>query len=58
MRHPPKLAANAPLRELTRSLRVAVVGELRVAAGVVPTIQIARGESGWDLGATHRTSNR
>ncbi len=58
MRHPPKLAANAPLRELTRSLRVAVLGELRVAAGVVPTIQIARGESGWDLGATHRTSNR
>jgi peptide/nickel transport system substrate-binding protein len=55
-RHPPKLPANAPARSLTGTLRVGVLGELRVAGGVIPDLVLARSatEEGWDLGASFR----
>jgi peptide/nickel transport system substrate-binding protein len=53
---PPKLAGNPAARALTSSLRVGVLGELRIAGGVIPDLAFARGPSGegWDLGATFR----
>jgi peptide/nickel transport system substrate-binding protein len=55
-RHPPRLAAGAAPRALTSTLRLGVLGEVRVAGGVMPDIVIARaaGGDGWDLGATYR----
>jgi len=56
VRHPPKLAANATPRTVTSTLRVGVLGEMRVSGGVVPDIVLARSASGegWDLGGTFR----
>ncbi|MRG96899.1 hypothetical protein GF068_33995 [Polyangium spumosum] len=51
---PPKLAPNAPARALTQGLRVGVLGELRVAGGLIPELVLARGGEGWDLGASFR----
>jgi len=51
---PPKLAPNASARALTHSLRVGVLGELRVAGGLMPELVLARGGEGWDLGASFR----
>jgi peptide/nickel transport system substrate-binding protein len=53
-RHPPKLSANAPARSLTSTLRVGVIGDVRVAGGVMPDWVLARGSGGesWDLGAS------
>ncbi len=51
---PPKLAPNATARALTHSLRVGVLGELRVAGGLMPELVLARGGDGWDLGASFR----
>lgn len=56
-RHPPKLTAGAPPRSLTASLRVGVIGEIRVAGALMPDLSLARAEGGgWDLGASHRRS--
>jgi peptide/nickel transport system substrate-binding protein len=53
---PPKLGGNPSARALTSALRVGVIGELRIAGGVVPDVAFARnaGGEGWDLGATFR----
>lgn len=53
---PPKLANNPAARALTSALRVGVLGELRIAGGVVPDLAFARSPNGegWDLGATFR----
>ena len=49
---PPKLSGESP-RALTRSLRTAVLGELRVAGGVVPGVVLESADAGgWDLGAS------
>lgn len=57
VRHPPRLASFAP-RVVTRTLRVGVVGELRVMGAHAPELVLARSTSGegWDLGATHRAA--
>jgi peptide/nickel transport system substrate-binding protein len=57
---PPKLAGNPAARALTGALRVGVLGEMRVAGGVIPDLAFARSQSGegWDLGATFRKAPR
>ena len=57
-RHPPKLSSYAP-RVLARTLRLGVVGELRVAGSSIPQLRLAqaRDANGWDLGASWRTRN-
>lgn len=57
---PPKLHGGAPARSLTRSLRVGVLGDLRVAGGVMPDLVLARSApgEGWDLGASYRRGPR
>jgi peptide/nickel transport system substrate-binding protein len=52
--HPPRLAAGASARSLCSTLRVGVIGEVRVTGGVVPDLVLARGADGWDLGASFR----
>jgi peptide/nickel transport system substrate-binding protein len=44
------------MRQLTSTLRLGVLGELRVAGGVSPDIMLAGGlpAPGWDLGASFR----
>jgi peptide/nickel transport system substrate-binding protein len=56
----PKLAAVASARQLTGTLRVGVLGEMRITGGVVPDVVFARSLSGegWDLGATFRKPAR
>lgn len=54
-----RLDAGAPragsARAVTGSLRVGVLGELRVSGGVVRDLRLARDPAGgWDLGASHR----
>lgn len=52
---------SGPARSLTELLRVGVIGEIRVAGGVVPDIVLARSTlgEGWDLGASfRRAANR
>ncbi|MFO0756483.1 MAG: hypothetical protein U0359_08330 [Byssovorax sp.] len=55
-RSPPKLAGNPSPRSMTGTLRVGVIGELRIAGGVIPDVVFARNLAGdgWDLGATYR----
>jgi peptide/nickel transport system substrate-binding protein len=55
-RHPPKLGSYAP-RVLARTLRLGVVGELRVSGTTIPQVRLAgaRDGNGWDLGASWRT---
>jgi peptide/nickel transport system substrate-binding protein len=52
----PKLPASVSARALTGTLRVGVLGEVRITGGVVPDVVFARNPSGegWDLGATFR----
>lgn len=58
-RRPPKLAAGASPRALTSALRLGVIGEIRVAGGVVPELTIVRSSlEGWDLGASFRRARR
>ncbi|EYF00777.1 hypothetical protein [Chondromyces apiculatus] len=59
-RYPPKLAAGTPARALTSSLRVGVLGEIRIAGAHMPDLVLGRagGEGSWDLGATYRRSAR
>ncbi len=59
VRHPPRIPAGATARSLTTTLRVGVVGELRVTGGVVPEVTLARAAGdGWDLGASSRRPKR
>lgn len=53
--HPPKLG-NVPARTLTRTMRLGVVGEIRVLGGRMPATSLAASPNGgFDLGAsTHR----
>ena len=46
----------APARALTELLRVGVIGDVRIAGGVVPDLVLARSTlgEGWDLGASFR----
>ncbi|AKT37087.1 hypothetical protein [Chondromyces crocatus] len=55
-RHPPRLAAGTPARSLTTSLRVGVLGEIKVAGAHMPDLVLGRaaGDGGWDLGASYR----
>ena len=55
-RSPPRLRPGAPARSMTSMLRVGVIGEIRVAGGVIPDLALAKSPSGdgWDLGATFR----
>ncbi|MEJ7733201.1 MAG: hypothetical protein WKG00_28905 [Polyangiaceae bacterium] len=59
-RHPPKLVADTSPRTLTRTLRVGVLGELRVSGAAMGDVVIARaaGGEGWDLGGTYRKPAR
>jgi len=53
--HPPKLGDVSP-RTLTRTLRLGIVGEIRVQGGRMPDVNLATSSqgAGWDLGATWR----
>jgi peptide/nickel transport system substrate-binding protein len=55
-RAPFKPAQGTPARALTGLLRVGVIGEVRVAGGVIPDVVLARSAAGegWDLGASFR----
>lgn len=55
-RSPPRLALGTPARALTGTLRVGVLGEVRIEGGAAPDIVFVRQPSGdgWDLGATYR----
>jgi len=57
-RSPPKGLTTGSARQLTSNLRIGVLGELRIAGGVIPDIVFARapGGEGWDLGASFRRS--
>jgi len=54
-RHPPRLTSFAP-RVLARTMRLGVVGELRVAGAAIGALRLAaaRDGNGWDLGASWR----
>jgi peptide/nickel transport system substrate-binding protein len=52
-RRPPKLASFAP-KLLTRTLRLGVLGELRVTGAVAPDVFLAKGSEGWDLASSYR----
>lgn len=54
-RQPPRLTSFAP-RVLARTMRLGVIGELRVAGAAVGALRLAaaRDGSGWDLGASWR----
>ena len=55
MRSPPRLAVFSP-RALTRTLKLGVLGELRVVGAHAPDVRLARSATGegWDLGASYR----
>jgi len=58
-RRPPKLAPGALPRALTSALRLGVIGEIRIAGGVVPDLTLARSSlEGWDLGASFRKGRK
>ncbi len=53
VRHPPRVT-EAPARTLTRTLRIGVLGEIRLQGGRVPDLVLPPSPSGWDLGAATR----
>jgi peptide/nickel transport system substrate-binding protein len=57
VRRPPNLASFAP-EVVTRTLRLGVVGELRIVGAAVPDVRIATGRDGWDLASTFRARRR
>jgi peptide/nickel transport system substrate-binding protein len=59
VRHPPKLA-DAPARTMTRTMRIGVIGEIRVQGGRLGDTIIAPALSGfgWDLATTTRGDRR
>jgi peptide/nickel transport system substrate-binding protein len=56
MAHPPKLG-DVPARTLTRTLRLGVVGEIKVAGGRMPELVLPQSATGFgfDLGAAYRS---
>jgi len=56
VRRPPRLTSFAP-RTLTRTLRLGVLGDLRVSGAHAPEVHLAPSPTGegWDLGASYRT---
>jgi peptide/nickel transport system substrate-binding protein len=55
-RIPTRLPLGTPARTLTGMLRVGVIGDVRIAGGIIPDLVLAKplfGE-GWDLGASYR----
>lgn len=59
VRRPPRLTSFEP-RSLTRTLRLGVLGELRVMGAHAGEVHLARASSGggWDLAASHRQPRR
>jgi peptide/nickel transport system substrate-binding protein len=57
MRRPPKLTSFAP-RLVTRTLKLGVLGELRVTGAHAPDVHLARHPTGegWDFGSSYRAS--
>jgi len=57
-RRPPLLASFAP-RTLTRTIKIGVLGELRVLGAHAPYVRLARNPAGdgWDLAASYRLSS-
>jgi peptide/nickel transport system substrate-binding protein len=55
VQRPPRLAAFDP-RQLTRTLHVGVIGELRLSGAHTPDVHLAKNASGdgWDLGSSFR----
>ena len=53
VRHPPRIT-DAPARTLTRTLRIGILGEIRVQGGRIPDLVLPTSSSGWDLGAATR----
>jgi peptide/nickel transport system substrate-binding protein len=55
MRRPPRLASFAP-RVVTRTLKLGVLGDLRVTGAHAPDVHLARSPSGdgWDLASSYR----
>jgi peptide/nickel transport system substrate-binding protein len=55
MRSPPRLSTFSP-RALTRTLKLGVLGDLRVVGARAPDVRLAKSVTGegWDLGATYR----
>jgi peptide/nickel transport system substrate-binding protein len=55
MRSPPRLSSFSP-RALTRTLKLGVLGELRVTGAHAPDVRLAKSTTGegWDLGSTYR----
>jgi peptide/nickel transport system substrate-binding protein len=55
MRSPPRLSTFSP-RTVSRTLRLGVLGELRVAGAHAPDVRLAKSTTGegWDLGASFR----
>ncbi len=49
-----------PARTLTGLLRVGVLGDVRIAGGVIPELTLARSATGegWDLGASHHRAKK
>ncbi|MBI5535769.1 MAG: hypothetical protein HY898_23760 [Deltaproteobacteria bacterium] len=54
-RHPPRLSSYAP-RALARTLRLGVVGELRISGTMIHQLRLAqaRDGNGWDPGSSYR----
>lgn len=59
-RHPRTIPPGTSVRQLTSTLRLGVLGELRVVGGVSPALALASDGSapGWDLGASFRRLRR
>jgi peptide/nickel transport system substrate-binding protein len=58
VRHPPRLAPDTPVRTLTRTLRVGVLGEIRIQGGRIADLTLPTTPFGWDLGGATLTSTR
>jgi peptide/nickel transport system substrate-binding protein len=56
----PHHGAVVPARTLTGQLRAGVLGDVRIAGGVIPEIVLGRspGGEGWDLGASYRKQQK
>jgi len=57
VRHPPKVAEVSP-RVLTRTLRLGVLGEIRVQGGRIPDLALPTGRPGIDWGTATRTKRK
>lgn len=59
-RRPPKISGSGSPRSLASTLRVGVLGELRVTGAAVPDLTLVRasGGDGWDLGSSFRRPSK